>query len=247
MLGEVIVKASRINPLATTATVTSRRYGAMTKLLEGPALAEVRKANNLLYLLNRTVPGFQASAQQLLIRPSLIDYEGSVLVSAFEDAAKQQGAGGGGSGASAFATGSPFSRPPYKIFVDGAQINYREFFSLVNANISRIEVFDKLSGADDYVVSIYTEASFPFNAQNYKFKLRGYTLPLQFKAPSPTNKLPDYRSTIYWNPTISTDEQGKATFSFTTSDAEGKYLLTIEGITNEGEVFRAVKEIIVNE
>ncbi len=245
MLGEVTVKASRINPLATTATVTSRRYGAMTKLLEGPALAEVRKGNNLLYLFNRIVPGFNASAKILLGPPGQIDFEGSVLVSAFEDAAKQQGAGSIQLGPSAFATGSPFSRPPYKIFVDGAQINYQYFFSLANANISRIEVFDKLSGADDYIISIYTEASFPFNAQNYKFKLRGYTLPLQFKAPSPTNKLPDYRSTIYWNPTISTDEQGKATFSFTTSDAEGKYLLTIEGITKEGEVFRAVKEITV--
>ena len=247
MLDEVTVKASRINPIATTATVTSRRYGAMTKLLEGPALAEVRKTNNLLYFLNRIVPGFNASAKILLRPPTLIEYEGSVLVSAFEDAANQQGRGGGPPSTSEFATGSPFSRPPYKIFVDGAQINYQYFFSLPNANISRIEVFDKLSGADDYIISIYTEASFPFNAQNYKFKLRGYTLPLQFKAPSLTKKLPDYRSTIYWNPTVSTDEQGKATFSFTTSDAEGTYLLTIEGITNEGEVFRAVKEIIVNE
>jgi hypothetical protein len=248
MLGEVTVKASRINPLATTATVTSRRYGAMTKLLEGPALAEVRKANNLLYLLNRTVPGFRASVMELIgVPPGDIDYEGSVLVSAFEDAANQQGRGGGPPSTSAFATGSPFSRPPYKIFVDGAQINYQYFFSFANANISRIEVFDKLSGADDYIISIYTETSFPINAQNYKFKLRGYTLPLQFTAPSPTNKLPDYRSTIYWNPTVSTDEHGEATFSFTTSDAEGKYLLTIEGITKEGEVFRAVNEIIVNE
>ena len=248
MLDEVTVKASRINPLATTATVTSRRYGAMTKLLEGPALAEVRKANNLLYLLNRTVPGFRASVMELIgVPPGDIDYEGSVLVSAFEDAANQQGRGGGPPSTSAFATGSPFSRPPYKIFVDGAQINYQYFFSFANANISRIEVFDKLSGADDYIISIYTETSFPINAQNYKFKLRGYTLPLQFTAPSPTNKLPDYRSTIYWNPTVSTDEHGEATFSFTTSDAEGKYLLTIEGITKEGEVFRAVNEIIVNE
>ena len=287
MLQEITVKASRITPL-TTPTVTTRRYGLMTKLIEGSALSELRKANNLLILLNRTVPGFYATNKEIL-SPS--GYEPSAIVTAFENAA-QSNAGGkpvgtqlssatpsgvqnnsGGSQAasnanssqgnqtpsssgsqqnnsSQFTTGggaSPGSRPPYKIFLDGAIINYQDFALIPYATISRIEIFDKFSGGDDYIIAIYTETSVPVNAQNYKFKLRGYMLPLQFKAPSPTSKLPNYRSTIYWNPTVSTDEQGKATFSFTTSDAEGTYLLTIEGITKEGEVFRAVKEIIVSE
>lgn len=131
----------------------------------------------------------------------------------------------------------------YSFFLDGNFIPYDQFSSIPATTISRIEVysFDRSSG----VVSIYTENIFPYIEQNYKYKIRGYDVPNQFISPSLTSKLPDYRSTIYWSPTIYTDKNGKATFYFNTSDGAGKYLLTIEGITKNGDVFRSVKEIIV--
>ncbi len=53
----------------------------------------------------------------------------------------------------------------------------------------------------------------------------------------------DYRTTIYWNPAVRTDESGKAKFFFTTSDGYGPYTMIIEGILNDGTVCRKEKKI----
>ena len=45
----------------------------------------------------------------------------------------------------------------------------------------------------------------------------------------------DYRNTLYWNPEITTDENGEANISFYTSDEKGKFLITIEGVGESGE------------
>ena len=47
--------------------------------------------------------------------------------------------------------------------------------------------------------------------------------------------LPDYRTTLYWNPSVEFDETGRATVEFYTSDAPADYDITIEGITQTGE------------
>lgn len=45
------------------------------------------------------------------------------------------------------------------------------------------------------------------------------------------SKMPDFRNTLYWNPTIKTDDTGKASVSFYTSDALGEYLIEVIGTT----------------
>jgi hypothetical protein len=47
---------------------------------------------------------------------------------------------------------------------------------------------------------------------------------------------PDYRSTIHWEPNISTDQNGKAKVSFYTSDITGKYTIKIAGIDATGGI-----------
>lgn len=44
---------------------------------------------------------------------------------------------------------------------------------------------------------------------------------------------PDYRTTIYWNPSIKTDDKGFATFEFYTSDYKNPYIIRIEGKTSD--------------
>ena len=46
---------------------------------------------------------------------------------------------------------------------------------------------------------------------------------------------PDFRSTLYWNPDLKTDENGESRFSFYTSDEKGKYCMQIEGISSDGK------------
>lgn len=48
------------------------------------------------------------------------------------------------------------------------------------------------------------------------------------------NRLPDFRSVLYWNPNISIS--GNTKLSFYTGDLKGKFLVVVEGITSDGKV-----------
>jgi len=48
--------------------------------------------------------------------------------------------------------------------------------------------------------------------------------------------VPDYRATLYWEPNISTDQNGKARLSFYTSDVKGKYTIKIAGTDASGGI-----------
>ncbi|PCH70229.1 MAG: hypothetical protein COC06_05460 [Bacteroidales bacterium] len=77
----------------------------------------------------------------------------------------------------------------------------------------------------------------------------GYQRPLEFYAPKyeteeqRQNKLPDYRSTVYWNPVIVTDNQGQASFSFYSSDNTSDYTVVIEGICTNGKIIYLIKRL----
>ena len=73
----------------------------------------------------------------------------------------------------------------------------------------------------------------------------GYQTPAEFYAPSyPTpearqNRTPDYRATLLWNPAVALDERGRAVVEFYPSDSESGYDITVEGVTDDGEIIRA--------
>ena len=48
------------------------------------------------------------------------------------------------------------------------------------------------------------------------------------------SRLPDYRNVLYWAPQVITGKDGKAQFSFYTSDVARKFLVFIQGITPDG-------------
>lgn len=48
--------------------------------------------------------------------------------------------------------------------------------------------------------------------------------------------LPDFRSTIYWNPHVITDTTGRATVSFYTSDSKGGYMIIMQGTDLNGSL-----------
>ncbi len=70
----------------------------------------------------------------------------------------------------------------------------------------------------------------------------GYQTSAEFYAPAyPTEKdrrsnVPDYRTTLYWNPTVKLDDAGHAIVEFYTSDAPADYNITIEGVTRQGKI-----------
>ncbi|MEM6320725.1 MAG: hypothetical protein AAF960_23860 [Bacteroidota bacterium] len=56
------------------------------------------------------------------------------------------------------------------------------------------------------------------------------------KLPLTNDKIPDFRPLVYWNPTIETDENGRATFEFITSDGIGIHQIKIMGINENGQL-----------
>jgi uncharacterized protein YfaS (alpha-2-macroglobulin family) len=67
------------------------------------------------------------------------------------------------------------------------------------------------------------------------------TYPQEFYSPKYTvsdkaTLVPDYRSTIFWKPDVTTDVNGKATFSFYTSDVTGNYTVNLQGSDMDGNI-----------
>jgi hypothetical protein len=65
------------------------------------------------------------------------------------------------------------------------------------------------------------------------YKARKFYEPI-YKTEKPEHKYPDYRSTIYWNPTLKLNDKGKARISFYTADVLTTYLIELQGITSDG-------------
>ena len=76
-------------------------------------------------------------------------------------------------------------------------------------------------------------------------KLLGYQQPVSYYVPPyvaiDENQLPDLRTTLYWNPVVQTDEQGKASLEFYIGDSETSFSVVVEGVTDDGKLIRAVE------
>ncbi|MDB5159083.1 MAG: hypothetical protein JWR50_3790, partial [Mucilaginibacter sp.] len=74
---------------------------------------------------------------------------------------------------------------------------------------------------------------------------RGFNKVREFYSPrydrsSNADKLPDLRTTVYWNPYLKTDVSGKTTFNFFNADGPGTYRVVVEGVNAAGELGRQV-------
>ena len=83
----------------------------------------------------------------------------------------------------------------------------------------------------------------------YVFRPMPFSLPKKFYSPkynsNSTANLTDIRSTIYWEPDIITDKEGKAIVKFYTTDNPGSYSLIIEGSDMQGNLGVKRAQIIV--
>lgn len=59
------------------------------------------------------------------------------------------------------------------------------------------------------------------------------------------SRLPDFRNTLYWNPSVRTGENGKATIRFFTGDSTGNFEIHAEGVSDKGMLGSAVSELEV--
>jgi hypothetical protein len=151
---------------------------------------------------------------------------------------------------------------PIMIFVDNLEMDNRHVLNALSA--SDVAQVDFLSGTvaaiftfrrdnlSHYVISIHTKkGSFiPKEIPYIKPVMPlGFQKPAEFYAPKydtpAQNTKPDLRTTIHWAPILTTDENGKATFSFYTADAPSTYTVVVEGVTEDGKIVYKRDKIVV--
>lgn len=66
----------------------------------------------------------------------------------------------------------------------------------------------------------------------------------EYSLPGKTSqRIPDFRNTLWWTPAVSIDKSGKSGVEFWTSDESGNYIINIEGITTDGKPVSIRKKI----
>jgi len=100
-----------------------------------------------------------------------------------------------------------------------------------------VHSFDGYFG--DYFDIFLTVRPGAFERQGYQklsLNIDGYYEARTFYAPKYeiTNTKPDLRTTIHWEPNITTDENGEATISYYNADPKNKIRIVVEGITEDG-------------
>lgn len=97
------------------------------------------------------------------------------------------------------------------------------------AYFSSKEVLEKVREIEkQYNVKHIVPLGYQVSKQFYSPK---YEADLQFE-----NNIPDLRSTIYWNPSLKTDNEGRVNFDFYTADSKTSYTVILEGVTSEGKL-----------
>jgi len=156
-------------------------------------------------------------------------------------------------------------RVPVQIFLNGMPVDVSFLASIQTADVDNVEIFlrDELGLINrtyntNGVLVINTKKAvkgtpvtaedlrklFPpsnvltFNPQGY-IKKREFYNPKYLSAESKTAGA-DFRTTVYWNPRIFTDENGKMDFEFYNSDNKGTYKAIVEGTDIDGNLSRFI-------
>jgi hypothetical protein len=147
---------------------------------------------------------------------------------------------------------------PVILYVDDWALSLQEVIMFIPDEIKQIEVLTGYtpSGEEQKVISIRTKHGIQ-NVSRRVFHTKsvtplGYQFPAEFYAPkydtpeAMENIIPDLRTTIHWQPDVSTDSEGVAAFEFYTADAETIYTVIIEGVASNGAIIRKEGKIMRN-
>ena len=89
-------------------------------------------------------------------------------------------------------------------------------------------------------IETYPEGEVPTTAGKgvRKTRLEGYSQSKEFYSPnhSTPSSSPDYRRTLYWNPSVVSDEDGKAKIQFYNNSRCTNFSISAETITTQGQI-----------
>ncbi|WP_299707893.1 TonB-dependent receptor plug domain-containing protein [uncultured Pontibacter sp.] len=150
------------------------------------------------------------------------------------------------------------SQNPPLYLLDGMPVDESITSQLNQFDISRIEILKSPASAGLYggrasggVIALYTrQGGEPMQeVQPGKYiiihRADGYSKVREFYSPqydgkTPASREPDLRTTLYWNPSVQTDSQGKATVTFYAADRNTTYRAIMEGISDAGKPGRGM-------
>ena len=89
-------------------------------------------------------------------------------------------------------------------------------------------------------IYLYTHKTFPTESQKglRRTYFQGFNKPSTFQMEdySVIPPMADFRRTIYWNPDVKTDAQGKAKVEFFNNSTCEEMYISVEGMTEDGKV-----------
>ena len=120
----------------------------------------------------------------------------------------------------------PRSCNNFETYVANAQSTWRQFIRFMNENIQM-----------PVTVFVYTHHTFFGNVKGLRRTyFQGYNVPSTFEM-NDYSLLPpmeDFRRTLYWNPDVTTDKDGKAVIEFYNNSTCREIQVSAEGITTDG-------------
>jgi hypothetical protein len=151
----------------------------------------------------------------------------------------------------------PYETPP-SLFIDGVMVKEPSVIAGLEPDlVEKIDVVRVRYFVGDYqfhgIVNIITKAgdfsSAPLPDQAMRLHYRVIDPVSSFSSPDYSSsdlkksRIPDFRNTLYWNPSVKPDKEGKARIDFWTSDFISDFEINIQGITSDGKPF-SLKKII---
>ena len=152
-----------------------------------------------------------------------------------------------------------YNTPPM-LLVDGVVV--QDASVIANLDPEQVEKIDVVM--DKYIVGVYLMSGI-VNVITKKADLSTVVLPdyavrLRFRTADPVfsfsspdysseaiknNHVPDFRNTLYWNPSLKQDNDGKFRIEFYSSDMESDYTINIQGVNGDGKPVSLRKVISV--
>lgn len=153
----------------------------------------------------------------------------------------------------------PYDRPTI-LLVDGVVVKDPAVIAGLDPElVERIDAVKSRYFIGEYLffglVNVITKAGdfsdVPLPDQAIRFPWQAFARLKSFSAPDyddavlKNSRVPDFRNTLYWNPSVSAEKETSAGVKFWTSDFRGPFKVLVQGVTERGDSFSLRKAILV--
>jgi hypothetical protein len=151
-------------------------------------------------------------------------------------------------------------KPPV-LFIDGMVVKDPAVIAGIDPEkVERIDVIKDLYLVGDYIffgiINVITRSgdlsvvSLPDDAVRFKYRVvepvPSFISPEYDSVQQKNSRIPDFRNTLYWNPSLKKSDSGNSVTEFWTSDKAGEYEMIFQGIDKNGKPVSLRKVIRVN-